>query len=124
MKVFPFLQTMEKERHGSRTEKTQLAVFEPGAAAEKWCEKILHPKTRMEKLGVKRNVAISLVGNFTSDFLEELQACTEHVTPGNVALLRFDQTNKRCGPDRSLRKPPPLSCEASLRFKGASPRRV
>jgi len=30
-----------------------LAVFQLGAAAEKWCEKILHPKSRIEKLGVK-----------------------------------------------------------------------
>ena len=28
-------------------------AFAVGPAAEKWREKILHPKTRMEKLGVK-----------------------------------------------------------------------
>jgi len=27
--------------------------FPARAAAEKWCEKILHPKSRIEKLGVK-----------------------------------------------------------------------
>ncbi len=30
-----------------------LAVFHLGAGAEKWREKILHPKSRIEKLGVK-----------------------------------------------------------------------
>ncbi len=33
------------------------AVFQLGAAAEKWCEKILHPKSRLEKLGVKTDRA-------------------------------------------------------------------
>ncbi|HKW55871.1 MAG TPA: hypothetical protein VJN42_00820 [Candidatus Acidoferrum sp.] len=51
-----------------------LAVFELGDAAEKWCRKILHPKTRLEKLGVKPGAAISLIGEFQADFLGELQA--------------------------------------------------
>lgn len=62
-----------------------LAVFELGAAAGKWCEKILHPKTRIEKLGVKPNAAISLVGSFAADFPAELEACTQNVTQGKVA---------------------------------------
>lgn len=66
-----------------------LAVFELGAPAEKWREKILHPKTRMEKLGVKPNATISLLGNFGCDFLEELQACTDRVTQGSAAT-NFD----------------------------------
>jgi hypothetical protein len=36
------------------------AIFQLGANAAKWCEKILHPKTRVEKLGIKPNVAVSL----------------------------------------------------------------
>jgi len=53
-----------------------LAVFELGAAAEKWCEKILHPKTRMEKLGVKTGAKVSVVGKFDFDgeFIAELKA--------------------------------------------------
>ena len=66
-----------------------LAVFELGAPAEKWCEKILHPKTRMEKLGVKPNAAISLLGNFATDFLAELEARTRNVTRASVAT-NFD----------------------------------
>ena len=67
------------------------AVFELGATAEKWCQKILHPKTRMEKLGVKPHAAIFLVGNFTTDFLAELAACTANVTEANAG------TNFDCG---------------------------
>ncbi len=48
------------------------AIFELGANAAKWCEKILHPKTRLEKLGIKPNAAVSLVGNFAADFLSQV----------------------------------------------------
>jgi len=61
------------------------AIFELGANAAKWCEKILHPKTRLEKLGIKPNAAVSLVGDFAADFLAELQAQTKNVSNGKVA---------------------------------------
>jgi hypothetical protein len=63
----------------------ELAVFELGADAEKWCEKILHPKTRIEKLGVKTAAQVSLVGGFEGAFVAELQACTKNVSRGKVA---------------------------------------
>src|ERR1700730_8756874 len=61
------------------------AIFELGANAAKWCEKILHPKTRMEKLGIKPNAAVSLIGSFAADFLGELRAQTKNVSNGKVA---------------------------------------
>ena len=61
------------------------AVFELGASAAKWCEKILHPKTRLEKLGIKPNAAVSLVGNVAADFLAELRAQTKNVSNEKVA---------------------------------------
>ncbi|HXN53000.1 MAG TPA: hypothetical protein VN943_13800 [Candidatus Acidoferrum sp.] len=61
------------------------AIFELGANAAKWCEKILHPKTRMEKLGIKPNAAVSLIGNFDADFLAELRSCTKNVSNGKAA---------------------------------------
>lgn len=61
------------------------AVFELGTAAEKWREKILHPKTRIEKLGVKPGAAVSLVGNFDAEFLIELKPCAKNVSKGKVA---------------------------------------
>ena len=60
------------------------AIFELGANAEKWCEKILHPKTRLEKLGIKPNAAVSLVGNLDADFLAELRVQTKTVSNGKV----------------------------------------
>src|SRR5713226_4980919 len=62
-----------------------LAIFHLGAAAEKWRDKILHPKSRIEKLGVKPGAKVSLLGGFEAEFLAELDALTESVTKGKVA---------------------------------------
>jgi hypothetical protein len=56
-----------------------LAVFQLGPAAEKWCEKILHPKTRLEKLGVKAGASVSLAGEFDEEFLRELRGVTKNI---------------------------------------------
>jgi len=62
--------------------KEGLAVFHLGAAAEKWREKILHPKSRIEKLGVKPNAKVSLLGDFGFDkeFLKDLGALTKNLS--------------------------------------------
>src|SRR5467141_3726011 len=44
-------------------------VFGLGPAAEKWRDKILHPKSRIEKLGVKPEAGVSLLGDFDAEFL-------------------------------------------------------
>ena len=62
-----------------------LAVFDIGAAAEKWLEKILHPKSRIEKLGVKAGARVSLIGEFDEEFLGEVRALTKAVAKGKVA---------------------------------------
>jgi hypothetical protein len=54
--------------------KSGVAIFEVGAEAEKWREKILHPKTRLEKLGVKAGTRVQLAGVFDADFVNELKA--------------------------------------------------
>ncbi|MCU1241472.1 MAG: hypothetical protein JWO71_2198 [Candidatus Acidoferrum typicum] len=61
------------------------AVFELGANAAKWCDKILHPKTRIDKLGIKPNATVSLIGNFDADFLAELHSVTKNVSNGKTA---------------------------------------
>ena len=48
--------------------------FELGAAAEKWVDKILHPPSRIGKLGVKPGMRVSIVGEMDEDFLAELPA--------------------------------------------------
>ena len=62
-----------------------LAVFQLGTAAEKWCEKILHPKSRSEKLGVKPGAKVSLLGGFDAGFLTELGKLTKSVSKSKVA---------------------------------------
>jgi hypothetical protein len=62
-----------------------LAVFHLGAAAEKWCDKILHPKSRIEKLGVKPGANVSLIGSFEPEFLTEISALTKSMSKGKVA---------------------------------------
>jgi hypothetical protein len=56
-----------------------LAVFHLGAAAEKWCGKILHPKSRIEKLGVKPEAKVSFLGEFDAEFLREVGSLTKSV---------------------------------------------
>jgi len=62
-----------------------LAVFQIGKAAEKWCDKILHPKSRLEKLGVKLGARVSLVGKLEPEFLTELRELTKSVSKERVA---------------------------------------
>jgi|HubBroStandDraft_5_1064220.scaffolds.fasta_scaffold274595_2 hypothetical protein len=50
------------------------AELELGSAAEKWAEKILHPPSRLHKLGVKPGMAVRLVGQFDEDFLADLES--------------------------------------------------
>lgn len=62
-----------------------LAVFELGAVAEKWREKILHPKSRIEKLGIQPGAKVSLLGAFAGDFLKELEQLASSVSKDKVA---------------------------------------
>jgi hypothetical protein len=62
-----------------------VAVLKLGAAAEKWSEKILHPKTRIEKLGIKPGAKIVLIGGFDADFLAELKQLTRSITRDRVS---------------------------------------
>lgn len=62
-----------------------LTVFQLGSAAEKWCEKILHPKSRIEKLGVKLGAKVSLLGDSDADFLREIAGLAKSVNTGKAA---------------------------------------
>jgi hypothetical protein len=48
------------------------ALLELGAAAGKWARKILHPPSRLEKLGVKPGLAIAVEGTLDAEFLREI----------------------------------------------------
>ena len=59
-------------------------VFEVGAVAEKWREKILHPKTRIEKLGVKSGMRVALLGAVEDAFARELRKSKAEVVNGSA----------------------------------------
>jgi hypothetical protein len=62
-----------------------LAVFKLGPFAETWREKILHPKSRIEKIGLKPGAKISLLGSFEADFLAELKPLAGSTAKDKVA---------------------------------------
>src|SRR5580704_10400527 len=62
-----------------------LAVFHLGPAAEKWRDKILHPKSRIEKLGMKTGAKVSLLGKFETEFVREVATLTKSVSKEKVA---------------------------------------
>lgn len=57
------------------------ASFDLGPLAEKWEKKIRHPKSRIDKLGVKPNSRVALVGKLDKDFLE-VRAVTSDLSEG------------------------------------------
>jgi len=63
------------------------AEFELGAAAEKWAQKILHPPSRLDKLGVKAGVSVRLHGRFEAGFSVELEAAGVVAARGAADLV-------------------------------------
>lgn len=61
-----------------------VASFHLGSVAEEWLEKILHPKSRIEKLGVRAGSKVSLLGQFEADFLGEVNALAKSVSKGQA----------------------------------------
>jgi hypothetical protein len=59
-----------------------LVALELGSAAAKWREKILHPKARVEKLGVKPGMSVSLLGQFEAEFVGELASAKAKIKEG------------------------------------------
>jgi hypothetical protein len=46
--------------------------FQLGASAEKWANKILHPPSRIEKLGVKAGMRVAVLGVRDAGFADEI----------------------------------------------------
>ncbi|MFZ0819455.1 MAG: hypothetical protein WAM91_05255 [Candidatus Acidiferrales bacterium] len=66
------------------------AVFELGAASEKWADKILHPKSVIEKIGVKPGGKAVVLGVKDADFLKRLHAlaeCSEKIGRGSELIF-------------------------------------
>jgi hypothetical protein len=55
-------------------------VFEMGPVAAKWAEAILHPPRLVDKLGVKADQRITLIGAFDTGFAGELRAAGAKVS--------------------------------------------
>lgn len=71
--------------------KDGVVTIEVGNAAEKWRDKILHPKMRAEKLGVKRGTKVRLLGQFQADFVKELETSGAEIVEPNRSV-NVDQT--------------------------------
>lgn len=65
------LQARNNELHVGTSD--GLAVFELGSEAHQWREKISHPKSLVDKLGVKPGETVSLAGRFPPDFVALLK---------------------------------------------------
>jgi hypothetical protein len=67
------------------------AIFETGAtAAEKWADKILHPKSVIEKIGVKPGTKAVVIGLTDADFLKQLRGradCSEKIARGSELIF-------------------------------------
>jgi hypothetical protein len=89
--------------------------FAVGRAAEKWRERILHPKTRIEKLGVKAGMGVEVIGEPDAEFTKELeqsQAAIRHGAAKPGARLVFWFVDGRSG----LR----TAAKVSKRLQGAA----
>jgi hypothetical protein len=60
------------------------AVFDLGRDASKWAEKIRNPRGLMDKLGVKPDQVVSVLGVHDPDFITDLRKRTAAVSDGQV----------------------------------------
>jgi hypothetical protein len=60
------------------------ASFELGDAASKWAEKIQHPPSRLQKIGVKPEWRVSAIGVGDQAFLEELEPTVSALSIGRI----------------------------------------
>jgi hypothetical protein len=61
------------------------ASFELGREAARWAEKIQHPPSRLDKIGVKPEWRASAIGVEDAGFLEELEDAVAYLSIGRVA---------------------------------------
>src|SRR5713101_1262862 len=58
------------------------AIFKLGLLAEKWALKIRHPKSLLDKLGIKPETQVALIGLRDEGFRRQLRQRTRHVVTG------------------------------------------
>src|SRR5262249_14037371 len=59
-------------------------TFEIGLDAEKWANKILNPKSRMEKLGLKSGAKVTVIGTLDPEFESELEKVSPDFECGTI----------------------------------------
>src|SRR6266849_2943655 len=64
--------------------KEHLAEFHLGARAAKWLDKIIHPKSVVEKLGIKTGDQVALYGELGAQFEKDLKANKAAVAKGTI----------------------------------------
>jgi hypothetical protein len=117
------LKVLFKDMKAVRAENGELTIatadgsasFALGAAANKWAEKILHPPSRLDKLGVKPETRVLVLGVEDESFHDELrdrQATVLRNGQKETDLLFFAAHQKA-----DLKKLPSL--QASLKDTGA-----
>jgi hypothetical protein len=60
------------------------ATFDLGTAAPKWAEKIQHPPSRLQKIGVKADWRVSAIGVDDTAFLKELEGAVAYLSIGRI----------------------------------------
>ncbi len=61
-----------------------IALFHLGTPSEKWAEKIWNPKGLLDKLGVKPDLTVSLLGMKDESFRKELQERVKELSEGKA----------------------------------------
>jgi hypothetical protein len=92
-----------------------VAAFRLGAYAEKWRDKILHPKSRIEKLGVKPGANVSVIGNFPAEFIQELLLAAQKICDAKIAadansiFLAAESLADLAGVEKMAKQMPPAA---------------
>jgi hypothetical protein len=60
------------------------ASFDLGPAAPKWADKILHPPSRLQKIGVKPGWRVTAIGVDDDAFLKDLEGAVAQLSVGRV----------------------------------------
>jgi len=84
-----------------RSAERALALELGAKEAERWAKDILHPKSRLEKLGVKRDARVAAIGISDKKFLGELGEALD-LPPARTARGRYDLVFRELGAKRDL----------------------
>jgi hypothetical protein len=84
------------------------AALELGPAADKWAQKILRPPSRLDKLGVRAGVEVSLEGTFETSFVREVRARKAGIVAGtarrDLIFLAVEHEDGLAAISKSVRK--------------------